>query len=256
MPLPLTVSCYSKIQIGFTFLVPAHPGSPEKRAVKRVCVCVCSALAASKSGNFNTAWRVAILCLCHLLSLLDWLQEPGERAWAAAATDTWQGRVAGQGCVCGGGRAWHLHWRRTAHWDSVGRRHSDWDNVTAPRLASESGGRDIACVTLHCAILPSSPYYNYSACFVTGITLSISALTLLVRWQEGHLACKKLSGRMLAWLSVWSDVQTCIWPSWCHCHSLSLAAVKSRLVLPFWYWLTRVVPDKGPLNRCVYWKLN
>ena len=42
MPLPLTVSCSSKIQIGFTFLVPAHPGSPGKRAVKRVCVCVCA----------------------------------------------------------------------------------------------------------------------------------------------------------------------------------------------------------------------
>ena len=41
MPLPLTVSCFSKIQTGFTFLVPAHPGSPGQRAVKRVCVCVC-----------------------------------------------------------------------------------------------------------------------------------------------------------------------------------------------------------------------
>ena len=41
MPLLLTVSCFSKIQIGFTFLVVAHPGSPGKRAVKRVCVCVC-----------------------------------------------------------------------------------------------------------------------------------------------------------------------------------------------------------------------
>jgi len=41
MPLPLTVSCSSKIQIGFTFLVPAHLGSPGKRAVKWVCVCVC-----------------------------------------------------------------------------------------------------------------------------------------------------------------------------------------------------------------------
>ena len=40
MPLPLTVSCFSKIQIGFIFLVPAHLGSPGKRAVKRVCVCV------------------------------------------------------------------------------------------------------------------------------------------------------------------------------------------------------------------------
>jgi len=40
MPLPLTVSCFSKIQIGFIFLVLAHPGSPGKRAVKRVCVCM------------------------------------------------------------------------------------------------------------------------------------------------------------------------------------------------------------------------
>jgi len=50
--------------------------------------------------------------------------------------------------------------------------------------------------------------------------------------QEGHPACKKLSGGVLAWLSVWSEVQ-------------------SRLLLPFWYRLTRVVPEKGPLNECV-----
>jgi len=42
MPLPLTVSCSSKIQIGFSFLVLAHLGSPGHRAVKRVCVCVFS----------------------------------------------------------------------------------------------------------------------------------------------------------------------------------------------------------------------
>ena len=40
IPLMLTVSCSSKIQIGFTFLVLAHLGSPGQRAVKRVCVCV------------------------------------------------------------------------------------------------------------------------------------------------------------------------------------------------------------------------
>ena len=80
---------------------------------------------------------------------------------------------------------------------------------------------------------------------------AFSALTLLVGWQEGHPACKKLSGGVLAWLSVWSEVQTCICSSWCHCHSLSLASVKSRLVLPFWCRLTRVVPEKGPLNGCV-----
>ena len=43
--------------------------------------------------------------------------------------------------------------------------------------------------------------------------LAFSALTLLVGRQEGHPACKKLSGEVLAWLSVWSKVQTCIWPS-------------------------------------------
>jgi len=43
--------------------------------------------------------------------------------------------------------------------------------------------------------------------------IAFSALTLLVGWQEGHPACKKLSGGVLAWLSVWSEVQTCIWPS-------------------------------------------
>ena len=41
MPLPLTVSCFSKIQIGFTFLVLAYPGSPGQKAIKHVCVCVC-----------------------------------------------------------------------------------------------------------------------------------------------------------------------------------------------------------------------
>jgi len=40
MPLPLTVSCFSKIQIGFTFLAPAYPRSPRQRAVKRVGVCI------------------------------------------------------------------------------------------------------------------------------------------------------------------------------------------------------------------------
>ena len=73
---------------------------------------------------------------------------------------------------------------------------------------------------------------------------AFSDLTLLVGWQDGHPACKKLSGGVLAWLSVWSEVQTC----WCHCHSLSLASVKSRLVLPFWYRLTQVVP----LNVCAF----
>jgi len=40
MPLPLTVCCFSKIQIGFTFLVPAHPVDPEKGPLN-VCMYVC-----------------------------------------------------------------------------------------------------------------------------------------------------------------------------------------------------------------------
>ena len=82
MPLPLTVSCFNKIQSGFTFLVPAHPGSPRK-------------------GPLN-------------------------------------------GCVC----------------------------------------------------------------IIIVIIIIVSALTLLVGRQEGHPACKKLSSEVLAWLSVWSEVQT------------------------------------------------
>jgi len=50
MPLPLSVSCFSKIQIGFAFMVPAHSGSPGQRAVKRVCACVCMYVCARLSA--------------------------------------------------------------------------------------------------------------------------------------------------------------------------------------------------------------
>ena len=145
MPLQLTVTCFSKIQIGFTFLVPAHPGSPGKRSVKRVCVCSVSVFF---SGCFLQNYSISC-------------------KWIFAGL--WFGRFL--------------------------------------------------------------------------------ALTLLVGWLEGRPACKKTEW-WGADISVWSKVQTCIWPGWCHCHSLSLASVKSRLVLPVWYRLTRVVPNKGPLNGC------
>jgi len=53
MPLPLTVSCFSKIQTGFTFLVPVYPGSPGQRAVKR-CVCVCCLFNVQGRFDVNT----------------------------------------------------------------------------------------------------------------------------------------------------------------------------------------------------------
>jgi len=70
------------------------------------------------------------------------------------------------------------------------------------------------------------------------------ALMLLVGWQEGHPVCKIPSIGVPVWLSVWSEMQTCIWPSWYHCHSLSRASVKSRLVLLFWYRFTWIILEK------------
>jgi len=88
--------------------------------------------------------------------------------------------------------------------------------------------------------------------FVSAYSLVFSALMQSVGRQEGHQVCKKLSGGVLAWFSVWSEMQTSYGPANATAtHSLSLASVKSRLVLSSWYRLTRVVPEKGPLNVCV-----
>jgi len=73
MPLPLTISCFSKIQIGFTFLVPAHPGSPGQGAVKWVCVLLTS-----------------VVCLCVCLFVDDC--EPCKNGWI------------------GWGAIWGVHW--------------------------------------------------------------------------------------------------------------------------------------------------
>ena len=64
MPLPLTVCCFSKIEIGFTFLVPAHLGSPGQKTIRHVCVCVCVYLLQGESDGCSdsrcsqsTVWR-------------------------------------------------------------------------------------------------------------------------------------------------------------------------------------------------------
>jgi len=67
MPLPLTISCFSKIQIGFTFLVPAHTGSPGKGPLDGcvcVCVCVCVCMRACMRACVSVLheWR---LCVWH-----------------------------------------------------------------------------------------------------------------------------------------------------------------------------------------------
>ena len=70
MPLPLNVSCFSRIQIGFTFLVPAHPGSPRKGPLNGVCVCVCVLsvvycfLVSADSLLLTTIRFLALSCIC------------------------------------------------------------------------------------------------------------------------------------------------------------------------------------------------
>jgi len=71
MSLPLTVSCFSKIQIGFTFLVPAHPGNPGQRAVKRVCVvCVIHSDYSRTVGLRYIVQELAIYALYTLFFLI------------------------------------------------------------------------------------------------------------------------------------------------------------------------------------------
>ena len=80
---------------------------------------------------------------------------------------------------------------------------------------------------------------------------AFSALTLLVGRQEGHPACKKLSGGLLAWLSVWSEVQTCIYAQ---LMPLPLAvSCFSKIQIGFTFLVPAHPgsPGKGPLNGCV-----
>jgi len=71
---------------------------------------------------------------------------------------------------------------------------------------------------------------------------AFSPSTPLAGWQEGHPACiTEWWGAGVVFCLEWgADL---IWPSWCHCHSLLLASIKSRLVLPCCYWFTWVVPE-------------
>jgi len=69
--------------------------------------------------------------------------------------------------------------------------------------------------------------------------------------RKGIWPVKKLSGEVLTWLSVWSEVQMiCIWSSWWHCHPIISYSSKIQNGLPFWCRLTQVVVEKRPLNRC------
>ena len=70
MPLPLTVSCFSKIQIGFTFLVPAYPGYPGKEAVKWLLL-LFIAIAQSSFGSIAIRYVLPLLLLMSCFPVID-----------------------------------------------------------------------------------------------------------------------------------------------------------------------------------------
>ena len=121
-----------------------------------------------------------------------------------------------------------------------------------------------ACVCLSvCLNISETTRHNFSKlvcrlpmtiaqCHHYDTLCAVSGLTLL-GGRKGIMPVKKLSSDcgLLVWLIVWGEVRTCLWSSWCHCHSLSLASVKCRLILFLWYQFTQVVSDKGSLNMWV-----
>jgi len=132
--------------------------------------------------------------------------------------------------------------------------------IVMPLVTCRMGNSGIICLT--CASICACMRAFWQRYSRTGLPSNSRFADIMympsVLWRclfgsrKGIRPVKKLSDGVLAWLSAWSEFQTCILPSWGHCHSLSLASAKSRFVLPFWYRLTRVVREKGPLNGCMY----
>jgi len=84
----------------------------------------------------------------------------------------------------------------------------------------------------------------------TGQLFSVLHAHNFTKWfsKFAHLNTR-LSGELLAWLSVWSNMQLiCIWSSWCHCHLIISCSSKIQNGLPFWWRLTQVVLEKILLN--------
>ena len=91
MPLPLTVSCSSKIQIGFTFLVPAYSGCPGKEAVKWLCVCYkfhtkFNSKRILKIGQYLVKLRARVRCLVFLTHGVVLTNSPTISQWQACGS--------------------------------------------------------------------------------------------------------------------------------------------------------------------------
>jgi len=86
--------------------------------------------------------------------------------------------------------------------------------------------------TWNCLISTSDLKSDITIVFCDPDSNTFSVLTLLVRPQGEHPACKKLSDEVLEWLSVWSELQMiCIWSSWCRCHPIISCFIKIHISL-------------------------
>ena len=235
MPLPLTVSCFSKIQIGFTFLVPAHPGSPVKRAVKWVCVCVCVYLP-SHRAPLQSDWYQIIL-----------FGDRGKHVNNLPKAVTRSGTAGNQTRSAKAIKQLLLFTSRTPKYGSepLLTRKQECIPVTmtlrmlascSSRMTGAVSGLSLFSNTIkptNCSSLSTASLHSEHASTTTALStekpvaigkstpinvlmicsgcIAFSALTLLVGQQEGHPACKKTEW-WGAGVVVWSEVQTCIWP--------------------------------------------
>jgi len=97
--------------------------------------------------------------------------------------------------------------------------------------------------------LPIHTRPDHQTSFINFLHLWFIAFSFnLHAWQ--FFSTTSVQVGVLAWLSVWSEVQTCIWPSWCQCHSLSCFS-KIQIGFTFLVLAHLGSPGKGPLNGCV-----
>jgi len=207
MPLPLTVSCCSKIQIGFTFLVPAHVVSPGQRAIKR---CVCGEIwQRIWLGRWKENCNFVVLCFCGIIVawlyvklcyLLDYFHlesvKEHQRLWWKALL----GLVAEQQSLS------RTSLKLPAWLVSI----VVYEMWKLPSNCLRSLNFSFICVWQKTAIAQlitvNCLFTMCLQCFYT------------VEHQEEHPDCKKSSDELLMWLSVWSVVQVvCLLSSWCNC---------------------------------------
>jgi len=234
----------------------AHPGSPGKRAVKRLCVCVCINMPEEDIQSNVSVHHYSSVTLCFVN-----ICQKGQ-FWAASIF--WQlhakwGQVAANISNPGGvwppwgllqlsGGCANKIWLVSANpfIQATCPNRESWRDSTT----DESGGSRVIWLKntwttqnqWQLAKLDKPGWFigslGFNGTFNTIQVIiclkSYSFCTLLVGCQEEHPACKKSSDEVLPRLSVWSEMQTiCIWPRWCHCHPIISCLIKIQISLTF-----------------------